>query len=221
MAIAVVVAVSGVAFAAELAVADHLPWGDEGRGVAGVLAGAIAAAWLTLRETGSLAVLGLVRPKRWLTVPFWALGILVAFIAAQALVPWALAPYFDVPAPDLSRYQAIRGNAQAAVVMALLLPLTAAIPEEVVYRGFLVRQFTRLYGGSRRAAVLAVICQAAVFGAAHFQWGPGGIVLATIMGLVWGIAYLLCGRNLWIVIIAHSSAHVALVLQLYAASDPL
>jgi hypothetical protein len=37
------------------------------------------------------------------------------------------------------------------------------------------------------------------------------------MGAVWGTAFLLCGRNLWIMIIAHSTAHVALVAQLYAS----
>ncbi|NCF23779.1 MAG: CPBP family intramembrane metalloprotease [Gammaproteobacteria bacterium] len=46
--------------------------------------------------------------------------------------------------------------------------------------------------------------------------GAGGVPVTTIMGAVWGFAYLLCGRNLWIVILAHSMAHIALVTQLYA-----
>lgn len=216
-AIAIVIVVSALAFAGEVAVADHLPWGEEARGVVAVLLGAIVALWLTLRDGGSLADIGLARPRRWWTVPFWVLGIFVTFVAAQALVPQLLAPYFDLPPPDMSRYDFIRGNALAAVAFALLLPLTAAIPEEVVYRGFLMRQFTRLYGGGRAAGILAVLSQAFVFGLVHFQWGPGGIVMTTIMGLVWGAAFLLCGRNLWIVILAHSAAHIALVLQLYSA----
>lgn len=218
--IAIVIAVSALAFAGELAVADVLPWGDEARGVVAVLGGAIAALWLTVRRGGSLADLGLVRPKRWLTVPVWVLGIVITFVAAQALVPQLIAPFFDLPAPDMSRYDFIRGDALAAISMALLLPLTAAIPEELVYRGFLIRQFTRLYGDGQRGALLAVLSQAIVFGAAHFQWGLGGIVMTSIMGLVWGGAYLLCGRNLWIVIMAHSAAHIALVLQLYSMPAP-
>ena len=214
-AIAAVIAVSAVAFAAELAVADRLPWGEEARGVVAVLLGAITALWLTVRRGGSLADIGLVRPRRWWTVPFWVLGIFVTFVAAQALVPQLLAPYFDLPPPDMSRYDFLRGNALAAVAMALLLPLTAAIPEEIVYRGFLIQQFTRLYGDGGAAPILAVLSQALIFGLVHFQWGLGGIVMTTIMGLVWGAAFLLCGRNLWIVILAHSAAHIALVLQLY------
>lgn len=219
-AIIIVVAVSAAAFAAEVAVADELPWGEEARGVAAVLLGAITALWLTVRKGGSLAALGLIRPRRWWTVPFWVLGIFIAFVVAQALVPQLIAPFFDLPAPDMSRYDFIRGDALAAVSMALLLPLTAAIPEELVYRGFLIHQFERLYGNLRTAPILAVLSQALIFGLVHFQWGLGGIVMTSIMGFVWGVAYLLCGRNLWIVIMAHSLAHIALILQLYSAPVP-
>lgn len=219
-AIAIVIAVSAAAFVGEVAFADKLPWGDEARGVIAVLLGAIAALWLTVTKGGQLADLGLTRPKRWWTVPFWVLGILVVFVIAQALVPQFIAPIFDLPAPDMSRYDFIRGDAMAAISMALLLPLTAAIPEEVVYRGFLIHQFGRLYGNVRAGPILAVLSQALIFGSVHFQWGLGGILMTSIMGLVWGIAYLLCGRNLWIVILAHSAAHIALVLQLYSAPVP-
>lgn len=219
-AIAGVIAVSAAAFVGELSVASYLPWGAEARGVVAVLLGAIAALWLTVRKGGSLSDLGLVRPQRWWTVPFWALGIFVAFVVAQGLVPQLLAPFFDLPAPDMSRYDFIRGDAQAALLMALLLPLTAAIPEEIVYRGFLINQFGRLTGQLRAGPALAVLFQAILFGLAHFQWGLGGFIMASIMGIVWGTAYILSGRNLWIVIIAHSTAHIALILQLYSTPVP-
>ncbi len=219
-AIVIVIAVSAAAFAAEVAVAEDLPWGEEARGVAAVLLAAITALWLTARKGGSLAALGLTRPRRWWTVPIWVLGIFFVFAFAQAMVPQLIVPFFDLPAPDMSRYDFIRGDAMAAISMALLLPLTAAVPEELVYRGFLIRQFERLYGDVRAGAILAVLSQALIFGFVHFQWGLGGIVMTSIMGLVWGVAYLLCGRNLWIVIMAHSLAHIALILQLYSAPVP-
>ena len=219
-AIGVVIAISAVAFFGELAFAADLPWGEEARGVIAVLLGAITALWLTVRKGGSLANLGLIRPRRWWTVPFWVLGTFVAFVFAQALVPQLLAPLFDLPPPDMSRYDFIRGNAPAALAMALLLPITAAIPEEIVYRGFLMQQFTRLYGAKPAATGLAVLSQALIFGLVHFQWGLGGIVMTSIMGIVWGTAFVLCGRNLWIVIMAHSAAHIALILQLYSSPVP-
>ena len=65
--------------------------------------------------------------------------------------------------------------------------------------------------------VLAVLAQALVFGLVHFKWGVGGILFGTVMGAVWGFAFLLCGRNLWIVILAHSTAHILLVAQIYGS----
>ena len=214
--ILIVIAVSGAAFAIELSVADYLPWGEEARGVIAVLAGAITAVGLTMRRGGMLADLGFIRPRRWWTVPFWVLGIMIAFIVAQGLAPQLVAPIFDLPEPDMSRYDFIRGNPTAAIAMALLLPLTAAIPEEIVYRGFLIGRLLHVFGGGRSAALPAVLLQSLIFGSVHFQWGFGGIVFSSIMGIVWGGAFLLCGRNLWIVIMAHSAAHIALVAQLYS-----
>ena len=202
--IAIVIAVSVAAYTAETAAADHLPWGDEARGVIAVLAGAATAVGLTLGRGGSMAELGFRRPHRWATAPIWALGILVIYIVAQALAPLLIAPVFDLPQPDMSRYDFIRGNLPAAIAMALVLPFTAAIPEEIVYRGFLIGRLALLFGSLRGGAVIAVIVQALIFGSVHFQWGLGGIFVTAIMGAVWGFAYLACGRNLWIVIIAHS-----------------
>jgi len=215
--IAIVVLVSVLAFLGELAAAERLPWGDEARGVIAVLTGTVAAMAITLARGGSLADLGFRRPKRWLTVPAWALAILVAFIVVQNVALLLVAPLFDLPQPDMSRYDIVRGNLVAALFLAIVLPLTAAVPEEVLYRGFLIGRFTRLFGATRGAPVLAVLAQALVFGSVHFQWGLGGIIVAAIMGAVWGFAFLLCGRNLWIVIIAHSIAHLALLGQLYFA----
>jgi membrane protease YdiL (CAAX protease family) len=60
-----------------------------------------------------------------------------------------------------------------------------------------------------------VLVQALIFGSIHFQWGVGGMVVTAIMGAVWGTAYLLCGRNLWVVILAHSRGNVLWGIQLY------
>ena len=213
--IAIVAVVASLAFLGEVAVADYLPWGAEARGVIAVLAGAAAAVAITLARGGGLADLGFRAPGRWASVPVWALGILVVFVVAQNVLPLLLAPFFDLPQPDMSRYDLIRGNPAAALLFAALLPLTAAVPEEILYRGFLIGRLTDLFGGAKLADVAAVLVQALIFGAVHFQWGPGGILVTSIMGAVWGFAYLACGRNLWIVILAHSMAHIALVMQLY------
>ena len=160
--------------------------------------------------------LGFRRPTRWWTVPFWVIGITVTYVVLQNLVPGLLQNFVDLPEPDMSRYANVKGNLVAAIALALLLPLTASIPEEIIYRGFLIERISCLTGTDQTGWIAAALLQAVLFGLVHFQWGLGGIFMTVIMGLVWGFAYLLCGRNLWIVIIAHSTLHLAFVAQLYA-----
>ncbi|MEM7017176.1 MAG: type II CAAX endopeptidase family protein [Pseudomonadota bacterium] len=218
--ILIVFAVSAAAFMLELAIADLLPWGEEGTGALAVLAGAGTVLWLTVFRQRVLSSLGFKKPTRWWTVPIWVVSIFIAYMAAQALLPTILAPFFDIPQPDFSRYGDISGNLFNAASFAFLLLVTAAIPEEIVYRGFLIERLAYLFDGQRFSNVLAVLVQALIFGSIHFQWGIGGIVITVIMGMVWGFAFLWCGRNLWVVIIAHSTAHIALATVLYYSTPP-
>jgi hypothetical protein len=217
--ITIVIAVSGIAFFLEdLAIAQGwIPFAEEVRGAIAVLAGASAAIGVVLVRGGTLAELGFRRPARWAMVPFQVAAILFVFIAAQILAPLLISSFMSLPEPDLSRYDSIAGNLGAAILMALVLPLTASIPEEIIYRGFLIGRLSGIFGQSVGGATLTVLVQALIFGAIHFQWGVGGMVMTVIMGIVWGTAYLLCGRNLWVVILAHSTGHILFVIQLYLA----
>ncbi|MGE0624268.1 MAG: CPBP family intramembrane glutamic endopeptidase [Pseudomonadales bacterium] len=219
--IALVFAASALAFVVEdMAVSKGwVAIGPEARGVMPVLGGALAAIGVVLARGGSLADLGFRRPKRWVMVPFQVAVILAAFIAAQLLAPLLVSSYVSMPEPDLSRYDALAGDLGAAVTLALLLPLTASIPEEIIYWGFLIGRLTDLFGQGLSGAVVSVFLQALVFGAVHFMWGVGGMIVALLMGIVWGVAYLLCGRNLWVVILAHSTGHVLGVVQLYLGTS--
>ena len=115
----------------------------------------------------------------------------------------------------MSRYDEITGNLGAAIAMALVLPVTASIPEEIIYRGFLMGRLSDIFGRNTSGSFITVLVQALAFGSVHFMWGIGGVIVTVIMGIVWGTAYLLCGRNLWVVIIAHSTGHVLFAIQLY------
>lgn len=212
-----VCAVSAVTFLLE-DFANAQGWisvGEEARGVSAVLLGALAAVAIVLARGGTLADLGFKRPGRWATVPFQVACILFAFIAAQYLAPLLVSSFIDLPQPDLSKYDSITGDLGAAIALALVLPLTASIPEEIIYRGFLIGRLSDIFGQNMGGAVMTVLVQALFFGSVHFQWGIGGMIVTGIMGIVWGTAYLLCDRNLWVVILAHSTGHILFVIQLY------
>ena len=218
--IVIVAAVSGLAFLLEDFVSSKgwISIGEDARGVTAVLAGAFAAVGVVIARGGTFTELGFRRPERWALVPLQVLGILIAFAAVQTLVPLLISMFIEVPAPDFSRHAAIAGDLQAAIVMALILPLTASIPEEIIYRGFLMGRLSAMFGETTRGACLTVLVQAFIFGSIHFQWGIGGMILTFAMGIVWGTAYLLCRRNLWVVILAHSAGHIFFVSMLYMAT---
>ena len=198
--------------------AVQLGWLDVGadaRGASAVVAGALVAVCVVLWRGGNLAELGFRAPARWLLLPFQALAVLAVFVAMQVLIPPLISLLIEVPEPDMSRYASINGNLGAAISMALILPLTASIPEEIIYRGFLMGRLSELLGTDRRGSVLTVLIQALIFSSIHFTWGIGGLLMTFMMGIVWGSAFLLCGRNLWVVILAHSAGHLLFVTQLY------
>jgi membrane protease YdiL (CAAX protease family) len=198
---------------------DWFAIGVDGRGVSAVVAGAAAAVGIVLIRGGSLADLGFKKPQRWFLVLLQAFIILLVFIAAQILLPLLVSLFATMPEADMSRYDSISGNLQSAIMLALLLPLTASIPEEIIYRGFLIGRLRGVFGPGPGVAFISVLLQAVVFAGAHFVWGMGGMIVTFLMGIIWGTAYLLCDRNLWVVIIAHSAGHVLFVVQLYLATS--
>ena len=74
---------------------------------------------------------------------------------------------------------------QGAIELALwvLLSATAGFCEEVVFRGYLQRQFLAL----TRNVPAAVACQAILFGAVHGYQGVKGAITITIYGALFGI----------------------------------
>ncbi len=218
--VAILLAVSGVAYAAEGWGRDAgiITLGEDSRGLVAVLLAAATALGLLFWRGGSWRDIGFERPRRWRTVPFWAVGIFAAYVVMQAVGPMLVSRFIELPAPDLSRHDHLAGNLGAAITMALVLPFTASIPEEIIYRGFLMHRLTTIFGAGSGGAALSVAAQSLAFGSVHLGWGLGGVIVMTMMGAVWGTAFLLCGRNLWIVILAHTLAHLALVAQLFAAA---
>jgi membrane protease YdiL (CAAX protease family) len=73
-----------------------------------------------------------------------------------------------------------------------------ALSEEVVFRGIVLPTFVDGF----RSRALAVVLQAALFGAAHWSLGAGAILQTSLAGLALGICTLGC-RNLLPAIVAH------------------
>ena len=88
--------------------------------------------------------------------------------------------------------------------------------EEMLFRAFLIVGLAGLFGNLKAKWALALVGSSLLFGLAHYDWGPAGIIDTTIMGLVLGSIYLRSGGNLWITIIAHGLINTLKFSLIYA-----
>jgi membrane protease YdiL (CAAX protease family) len=180
------------------------------------LVGTFLFVWWLVRWRGEgLAVLGLRRPPTWWFVPVWGPVVFLVTIGLQVTVVPALASLFNLPAPDVSQYDLLRGNLPLFVVAALGSMFTGGFIEEVVYRGLLVDRLTTIFGGGRRGQLLGALGCGIPFGLIHFEWGPGGMFVTAVMGTTLGLMFLVTRRNLWPLVAAHASLDLLLMLQAY------
>ncbi|MFH1569798.1 MAG: CPBP family intramembrane glutamic endopeptidase, partial [Gemmatimonadota bacterium] len=99
--------------------------------------------------------------------------------------------------PILSRIEPLQGDLPMLLALTPLTWLTIGLGEEVLHRGFVMTWLSRIWGGSSRAWLLALVAQATIFAAGHAYQGPAGVILTGVSALIYGGVYLLSGRNLW------------------------
>ena len=162
----------------------------------------LAVVLMVRRRGEGWGVLGIQRPARLRTLPLWFLGLFAAFyvlnMAAMALVQSGL-----LDAPDLSKFEPVRGNVMLLLVGLAIIWVTAAFFEEIVFRGFLLDRLLRLTGTGRAAALFAIVAQAMIFGALHFYQGITGILFTAAAGALFALFYILQGRNIWVQVAVH------------------
>ncbi len=71
----------------------------------------------------------------------------------------------------------------------------AAIGEEILFRGFLLKRFAELFGSGRSAFALAVLAQGVWFGCGHGSQGISGMIMASAIGVAVGTFFLTRARG--------------------------
>jgi membrane protease YdiL (CAAX protease family) len=146
-------------------------------------------------------------------------GILLA--ATVIITPLIVVPLVG-PWLDPAMFDPLRGNLGALFVNVLVVSwLHAAVSEEIIFRGFLLQRFERALGGGTRGLGIAIVLQAALFGAAHYPQGAPGIVATSLGGLLWGAIFLWAHRSLWVCIIGHAVMDTILFLLVFLGQHRL
>jgi len=118
---------------------------------------------------------------------------------------------------DLSGYEYLKGNLGVLFLVLIGVYIVSSFGEEVIYRAFLINRISELGPASKTGTVAAVVLSSIIFGLAHYEWGPMGIVQTTFMGLALGTSYVFLKKRLWVLILAHAYMDTVLILQIYLA----
>jgi len=124
-------------------------------------------------------------------------------IALNALLILMVLPRLGVSRPSLTALSSLAHNPGVYVAWLALAWTSAAVGEELQFRGFLMSRLERLLGRGWWATGLALAGQATVFGALHIYQGPGGMLATGVLGLVFGAVFLFGRRNALPNIIVH------------------
>jgi hypothetical protein len=172
---------------------------------------ALLAIWLIswLKKVGWSDV-GLYRPESWSkTIKMALFAMLIVQIIGT------LQFFLSKSPPDLSSYEE-RLTPLWLLRWIVISWTTAGFGEEVIFRGFYMKQIARLFGEQKRSSwVIGLVLSSIGFGLVHFHQGPGGMLGNGLVGLVYGIFYLRSGRNLWVPIIAHGLTGSITFILLY------
>lgn len=180
---------------------------------------AIVIATAVLKSHGSgWKAIGLARPKSWPKTIVISLGAMLAVIAAILVFQIILMniPGTAVQPSNQSEYNPLTGNLPLLLASVFGAWTFVAFGEEMLFRAFLTVSFAGALGDLKGRWALALAGSSLLFGLAHYDWGPAGIIETTAMGLIMGSIYLRSGRNLWITIIAHGLLNTLKFSLVYA-----
>jgi membrane protease YdiL (CAAX protease family) len=177
--------------------------------------------WLSLwlRRVGWRQV-GMSRPSSW---PVTVLLASVAGVAYNALDIGVIVPLLQriTGEPlDLTDFAALKGNTETLLLLLTVSWVSAALPEEMLYRGYILNRAADIFGRTSAAWAVNAALASFAFGLAHHSQGASGVIDNVLAGLFFAALYLASGRNLWLPILVHGVIDSTSVVLLYFGFHP-
>jgi hypothetical protein len=166
------------------------------------------ATWRMRARGVSWKDLGLCRPNDYKVALIATVAVLGMAIISIVLFQVAKDQLALGVAPDSSessavaRFGDLHGNWSLFLAIIPFVWLESLL-EEILDRGFLMNWIERMLPRSSFATICAVIAQAAIFGFRHAHDLSERSITVGLIGLAMGVGYVVFGRNLWPLIVAH------------------
>lgn len=143
--------------------------------------------------------------------PLTAFGLFVFYVAA--LVP-AIEMLTGIPI-DISQLNHLKGDLPTTLIWLGVVWATAAFGEEIIFRGYLMRQFIKFFGASKISIAINILLICGFFGFMHMQQGITGQVVAASTGALLSIIFYKRNYDLWFIIMVHGCFNTLGILSFY------
>lgn len=116
---------------------------------------------------------------------------------------------------NFSIFNYLKGNLKEAVFALFFVWISAAICEEIVWRGFFMKQFIKFFGEKKIALLINVILFSVLFGYVHSYQGLSGQIVSGIIGLALSILFIWKNYDLLFTIVVHGFFDTIAILFFY------
>lgn len=131
--------------------------------------------------------------------PLVAFGLFVFYVAI--IVPSV--EFVTGVAIDYSSMQQLEGDLPMTITWLLIVWATAAFGEEIIFRGYFMRQFVKFFGESKVSLLINILIFSSFFGYMHMQQGITGQIVAGTTGALLSIIFYLRKYDLWFNVMVH------------------
>ncbi|MFD2590150.1 CPBP family intramembrane glutamic endopeptidase [Aquimarina hainanensis] len=146
-----------------------------------------------------------------LTAPL--LGTLLFLFYYYVLVP--VVTHFTGHPIDFSVFEVYTGNLPEILKILVYVWISAAFAEEIVFRGYLMSQFTKFFGSSNISLVCNILLFGLIFGWVHAYQGISGQIVAGITGMLLAVIFHIRKNDLWFNIAIHGFLDTVFLIFVY------
>lgn len=143
--------------------------------------------------------------------PLVAFGLFVMYVFV--IVP-GIEMLTGVPI-DYSSMGQLKGNLPTTIIWLLIVWATAAFGEEIIFRGYFMRQFVKFFGESKISLLINILIFSSFFGYMHMQQGITGQIVAGSTGAILSLIFYMRRYDLWFNVMVHGFFNTLGLLSFY------
>ncbi|WP_315897484.1 CPBP family intramembrane glutamic endopeptidase [Dokdonia sp. Hel_I_53] len=116
---------------------------------------------------------------------------------------------------DYASFKQLEGNLSACVVGLVVVWVSAGFGEEIIFRGYFMRQFVKFFGGTKVSISFNIFLFACFFGFMHSYQGITGQLVTGIVGGLLAVIFYLRKYDLWFIIAVHGFFDTIALICIY------